>query len=87
MVRHHKFTHTHIEHHKDGSHTIHHVHMEGPEHDVKGAAADHDSMMDHMMDHTSAPNPGEAEANAGDHGAPAAMASAAGMPAAPAMGA
>jgi hypothetical protein len=35
-------------------------------------------MMDHIMDHTSAPNPGEAEANAG----PAAPAAAA--PAAPA---
>jgi len=55
----HKYSHSHIEHHKDGSHTVHHVHEEGPHKDVKGAAADHDAMMDHMMDHTSQPNPGE----------------------------
>jgi hypothetical protein len=55
----HKFTHTHVEHHKDGSHTVHHVHEDGPHMDVKGAAKDHDEMMDHIMDHTSEPNPGE----------------------------
>jgi hypothetical protein len=55
----HKFTHSHIEHHKDGTHTVHHVHEEGPHKDVKGAAHNHDAMMDHMMEHTSAPNPGE----------------------------
>lgn len=78
--KHHKFTHTHIEHHDDGSHTVHHVHQDGPHKDVKGAVADHDSLMDHMMDHTSAPNPGEAEANAG----PSPAASAAAPMAAPA---
>lgn len=69
----HPFSHTVVEHHKDGSHTVHHIH-EKHDHqhstpvrdgDVKGAAGDHDAMMDHMMDHTSEPNPGEAEANAG----------------------
>lgn len=63
----HKFSHTVTEHHNDGSHTIHHIHEKhGHVHnvpvregDVRGAAADHDGMMDHMMDHTSAPNPGE----------------------------
>lgn len=55
----HKFTHTHIEHHADGSHTVHHVHEEGPHKDVKGAVADHDGMIDHLMDHTSEPNDGE----------------------------
>ncbi len=55
----HKFSHTHVEHHKDGSHTVHHVHEDGPQADVKGAAADHDAMMDHIMDNTSAPNEGE----------------------------
>jgi len=55
----HKFSHTHIEHHKDGSHTVHHVHEEGPHKDVKGAAGDHDAMMDHIMDHTSDANEGE----------------------------
>jgi hypothetical protein len=63
----HKFSHTVIEHHKDNSHTIHHInekhgHVHSvPERDgdVRGGAADHDAMIDHMMDHTSAPNPGE----------------------------
>lgn len=65
MKKHH-FSHTVVEHHEDGSHTVHHVHKKhgfnGPEKregDVKGAAGDHDSMMDHLMDHTSAPNAGE----------------------------
>jgi hypothetical protein len=75
--KHHKFTHTHIEHHNDGSHTVHHVHQDGPHKDVKGAAADHDGMMDHVMDNTSAPNPGEAVA-----AAPAPVAAAPGAPAA-----
>lgn len=63
----HSFSHTVTEHHKDGSHTIHHIHEKhGHVHnvpvregDVRGAAADHDGMMDHMMDHTSVPNAGE----------------------------
>jgi hypothetical protein len=65
-MRHHNFSHTVTEHHDDGSHTIHHVHKKhgfvGPEKrdgDVKGAAMNHDAMMDHIMDHTSMPNPGE----------------------------
>lgn len=84
--KHHKFSHTHIEHYKDGSHMIHHVHEDGPEHDVKSATADHDAMMDNMMEHTSAPNPGEAAADAGDHGVAAPAAAAAGLPPAPAPG-
>jgi hypothetical protein len=66
MKRKHEFSHTIIEHHEDNSHTVHHVHkkhgFEGPakrDGDVKGAAAGHDEMMDHVMDHTSQPNPGE----------------------------
>lgn len=67
MKRKHPFSHTVTEHHKDGTHTVHHIHEKHnfqhttPERegDVKGAAADHDGMMDHMMEHTSAPNPGE----------------------------
>jgi hypothetical protein len=55
----HGFTHTHIEHHADGSSTIHHVHHMGPHMDAKGAAMNHDGMMDHMMDHLSEPNEGE----------------------------
>jgi hypothetical protein len=63
----HSFSHTVVEHHKDGSHTIHHIHEKnGHTHsagvkdgDVRGAANNHDGMMDHIMDHTSAPNDGE----------------------------
>ena len=59
----HKFSHSVIEHHSDGSHTIHHIHEKhGHAHsvpvrdgDVRGAAGDHDQMLDHMMDHTSMP--------------------------------
>lgn len=72
----HKYTHTHITHHKDGSHTIHHVHEEGPHADVTSGAADHDSMVDHLMHHTSDMNPGEMEAEKG----PAPAAPAPGMP-------
>lgn len=59
MAKHHKFSHAHHTFHKDGSITSHLVHEDGPAHDVHSAHSDHDAMMDHMMDHTSAPNPGE----------------------------
>jgi hypothetical protein len=78
--KHHPYSHTHVEHHADGSHTVHHVHESDSSKDVKGAVADHDSLMDHMMDHTSAPNPGEMAADGGDHGVPAAAAGPAGLP-------
>lgn len=56
----HPFSHSIIEHHNDGSHTMHHVnrkhgyvhaqpHKDG---DVRGSAVDHDAMLDHLMDHT-----------------------------------
>jgi hypothetical protein len=56
-----------IEHHGDGTHTIHHIHSKhGFTHtvaardgDVKSGVGDHDSLMDHMMDHTSEANDGE----------------------------
>lgn len=71
----HKFSHSVIEHHDDGSHTIHHIHQKhGHVHDVperdgdvRGAAGDHDAMLDHMMDHTSAMNAGEDQ---NEHGQP-----------------
>jgi hypothetical protein len=78
-MRKHNFSHTVVEHHEDGSHTVHHVHKKhnfaGPEKrdgDVKGAAMDHDGMMDHVMDHTSQMNPGEGnnEANEAMQAAP-----------------
>lgn len=78
--KHHKYSHTTVKHHDDGSHTTTHHHESGdPKDNKEYATADHDGMVDGMMDHTSAPNPGEAEAQAG----PAApMAGAAGaMPA------
>lgn len=63
----HPYSHSVVEHHKDGSHTVHHIHEKhGHQHnvpvrdgDVKGAAGNHDEMVDHMMDHTTGPNPGE----------------------------
>lgn len=42
----HKFTHTHIELHDDGSATIHHVHADGPHKDIKYAAGDLDEVHD-----------------------------------------
>lgn len=65
MAKKHKFSHTHIEHHHDGSGTVHHVHESDPKHDVKHAVADLDGMHDSMQDHLGTPNPGEEEANAG----------------------
>lgn len=71
----HPYSHSVIEHHKDGSHTIHHIHEQHNhvhgvpvrDGDVRGAAGDHDAMMDHMMDHTS--EPGEDEGK-DENGAP-----------------
>lgn len=80
MKKHHKFTHTTVEHHKDGSHTVTHHHEDGSKHDVKGAVGDHDAMMDHMMDHTAPPSADMAAADQGQHGIPPAAASAAGIP-------
>lgn len=80
--KHHKFTHSTVEHHKDGSHTVTHHHESGkPEDDVKGAVGDHDSMMDHMMQHTAPPSADMAAADQGQHGIPPAAAGAAGIPA------
>ena len=78
---HHGFSHSHVEHFKDGSHVVHHVHSEGPHKDVKHAAKDLDEVHDSMEDNLGTPNPGEAEANAGDHGIAPAVAAPAGIPA------
>jgi hypothetical protein len=78
----HGFKSTHIEHHGDGSATVHHMHADGPEHDVKHAVSDLDGMHDSMQDHLGTPNPGEAEANAGSDAAAAGAAPAGGAPAA-----
>lgn len=58
MAKKHKFTHTHIDLHDDGSATIHHMHADGPEKDVKHAAADLDGVHDCLEDHC---NPEEIE--------------------------
>lgn len=80
MKKHHKFHKLTVEMHKDGSHTSHLHHEDGEAHDIRAAHGDHDAMMDHVMEHTSAPNPGEAEADQGQHGVPAPAAAAAGLP-------
>ena len=54
----HKYSHTHITHHSDGSHTVHHEHEDGKSH-KDYAVSDHDAMVDGIMDHTSEPNEGE----------------------------
>lgn len=61
----HGFTHTHIDHHSDGSATIHHQHEDGPDHDVKHAVADLDGIHDSMEDNLGDKNIGEDEANQG----------------------
>jgi hypothetical protein len=82
----HPYSHSHIEHFADGSHHVHHVHESGDsKKDVHSGVADHDGMIDHIMDHTSMPNPGEAEAQAGPVPATA-QAPAAAAPIAPAPG-
>jgi hypothetical protein len=69
--KHHKFHHTHIEHHEDGSATIHHQHEAGPEHDVKHAVPDLDGVHDSIEQHLGQPNEGENEvAGAAPQGAP-----------------
>jgi hypothetical protein len=56
---HHGFTHSHHEHHADGSITVHHVHHEGPHKDVKHAVSDLDGAHDSMQEHLGMPNEGE----------------------------
>jgi hypothetical protein len=80
MAKSHKYEHTHIVHHKDGSHTVHHHHESSDPKDHKDyGVADHDGMMDGMMAHTSEPDEEEASADAGEHGIPDDIAQKAGM--------
>jgi hypothetical protein len=58
----HKFHTTHVEHHKDGSHTVHHMHEDGAHADVKHAVSGLDSLHDSMEDHLGSPNAQEGEA-------------------------
>src|SRR5258708_39000535 len=52
--KHHKYTHSTIEHHDDGSHTTTHHHEDGKSH-KKYTSADHDSLLDGLIDKTTAP--------------------------------
>jgi len=68
---HHGFKETHVKHHKDGSHTVHHMH-EDPAKDIEHAVADHDGMMESMQNNLGGGG-GEEEAAPGmAGGAPAA---------------
>lgn len=60
-VAHHGFTHTNIEHHADGSHTVHHLHSDGDHKHVKHAAMNLDHVHDSLQDHLGAPNHGEGQ--------------------------
>ena len=85
-----KHTHTHIEHHHDGSHTMHRhfKHEDGKESKESSAHHTLDDLHDGIQQHMGTPNPGEAEADAGQHGVPPDQAAAAGLSApAPAAGA
>ena len=73
--KHHKFHKMSIEHHKDKSHTVHHMHEDGAHKDVKHAASDLNAVHDSMEQNLGAPNAGE--------GAPMAQAAPATAPAAP----
>lgn len=79
----HKFHKTTGQLHKDGSVTVEHHHKDGAHLNVKHAAPSLDHLHDSMQEHLGTPNPGEAEADAGQHGIPEAQATPAGIPAAP----
>jgi len=57
----HGFKFTHIDHHDDGSATVHHQHEDGAEFDKKHAVADIDGIHDSIEDHLGTPNEGEDE--------------------------
>jgi len=86
MAKHKDHTHTVIDHHHDGSHTMHRHHRDGSKH--SSAHHDLDGVHDALQEHVGEPNPGEIEADAGQHGVEPEAAKAAGlpMPAAPGAG-
>lgn len=84
----HGYKHVHVRHHGDGSHTVKHEHEDGVSH-KEHAVPNLDGVHDSLQDNLGSPNPGEAAADAGQHGVPAAQAGPAGLtstPPAPAMG-
>ncbi|VVB52841.1 Uncharacterised protein [uncultured archaeon] len=74
----HGYKHTHIEHHADGSHTMHHEHEDGKSH-KKYAVQSLDHVHDGMQDHLGSANPGE---GMDEHNQPMAAAAPAAAPAA-----
>ncbi len=65
----------------DGKHHIHiHVHTHPDHPDEEHVSTGNDGLVDHMMDHMGEPNPGEAEADAGQSGIPPQSAGAAAQP-------
>lgn len=74
----HHSKHIHVDHHPDGSHTVKHVMDDGSEH--ASAHGNLDSVHDHIQDSIGQPNPGEMEADGGQHGVPAEQAGPAGLP-------
>jgi len=80
MKKAHSFSHTHIEHHQDGSHTVHHQHETDSKKDVKHAVPDLDGAHDSLEANLGQPNAGEAQPQPVAPGAP-------GAAPAPAMGA
>jgi hypothetical protein len=70
--------------HKTG-HTVEHHHTAPGHHPAEThALSNMDELHGHMEDHMGEPNPGEAEADAGQHGIPPAMAGPMAPPAGPA---
>ena len=77
----HKYHSTHIEHHRDGSHTVHHKHEDGEAHDSKHAAMGLDHLHDSIQDHLAGPpSEGDQDLDKGVHGVPAEHAGPAGLP-------
>ena len=72
--RHHKTT---VDHHEDGSHTMHRHHEDG--HTASSAHADLDSLHDAIQQHLGEPNEGEQASEIGQHGVPAAIGGPAGL--------
>lgn len=83
MKKKHGFKRTHGALHKDGTATLHHMHKDGSDKDVRHGVMSLDHIHDSIQDHLGQPNDGEAAANAGDHGVPAEHAAPAGLPMAP----
>jgi hypothetical protein len=86
-----RVTDSHVKHHPNGSKTVKHIHdmshpdnegmpsMSGDDETVH-AVENMDGVHDSLEEHAGEPNPGEPEADAGQHGVPSDMAQKAGLP-------